>query len=71
MAKAKATPETVGFEIPEGAKVFLGLLVQAAAQALLDWLTRKGMDLQSQAQSQAAAVTVQKPADAAAEASQA
>jgi hypothetical protein len=51
--------------------VFLGLLVQAAAQALLDWLTRKGMDLQSQAQSQAAAVTVQKPADAAAEASQA
>jgi len=69
MAKAKATPETVGFEIPEGAKVFLGLLVQAAAQALLDWLNRKGMDLQSQAQ--AAAVTAQKPADAAAEASQA
>lgn len=69
MAKAKATPEAVGFEIPEGAKVFLGLLVQAAAQALLDWLSRKGMDLQAQAAAQA--VTTQKPADAAAEASQA
>jgi hypothetical protein len=64
MAKAKATPETVGFEIPEGAKVFLGLLVQAAAQALLDWLNRKGMDLQAQA-------AAQPKADAAAEAPQA
>lgn len=71
MAKAKVTAEPQGLEfaLPDSVKVFLNLLVQAGAQALLDWLNRKSDHLMAAAKEQVRAeVTEQVRAEVAAKA---